>query len=814
MANTLEIIVKATDKASGTLKGITKGLDSFHSANAKTLKLLSKIGKATAVAMTAAATAAIAMGVDMVKTAISVETAFAGVIKTTDGLTSAYGVLNAEGLALKSAFKDLAETKPIAVEELMRIGELGGQLGIGKDALIEFSSVIADLGVSTALTTDAAAMDIARLMNIMSTAGEDVSRLGSVIVDLGNNFATTEPEILSFAERIAGSAAVVGMSESAVLALGAAFSSVGVLAEAGGTAVQKVLIDIHSASMQGAEGLAGYAKVAGLSAEAFATMWKDDAGSAFAMFVEGLGKQGDAAIMTLAELGIEDARQVRSFLALGAAGDLVTRSMEMANEAWKENTALTIEASQRYATTESQLQMLKNQWRNLKDTLGSQLLPVVNQFVGLFAKFAQEHGPALVRLFEQRILPAFTSLATAIGMFAGGEVFGGLTELFGREMAAKILEITDAVGGFIARVGEFVTTYAEPLKAALITIGAVLAAAAIAGAFAAISSAIAGLVSPIGLIVAAVALLGMAWVNNWGGIQEKTDAVIEWLKGAIATVTGWMQGVWAKHGEEVAEHWQRMWAKISETATMVAEVVKAVVGDTLEAIREWWSRHGEQVMVIVRLLWDTVKTVFETAFNAIREFCLMVMDMIAGDWTSAGEHWQNIITTIWEGIKTIFTNQINALWELIKLLVKTIQDIVKGIDWKGLGRSIINGIKDGVVSRAKALAQAVAEAAKNALNAAKGALGISSPSKVAAAQIGVPFVQGISKGIDKAMAGMARMQLPQMATQMVHASQRGIRTAQAAGNVTNNNSYNLTVHTSARSESIVGDFAMLRAMTA
>ena len=103
---------------------------------------------------------------------------------------------------------------------------------------------------------------------------------------------------------------------------------------------------------------------------------------------------GDAAIRTLAELGIGDARQVRSFLALGAAGDLVTRSMEMANEAWKENTALTIEASQRYATTESQLQMLKNQWRNLKDTLGSQLLPVVNQFVGLFAKFAQEHGPA------------------------------------------------------------------------------------------------------------------------------------------------------------------------------------------------------------------------------------------------------------------------------------------------------------------------------------------------------------------------------------------------------------------------------------
>ena len=100
MANTLEIIVKATDKASGTLKGITKGLDSFHSANAKTLKLLSKIGKATAVALTAAATSAIAMGADMVKTAISVKR-LCGVTKTTRSNRRLWQ--QCRGLALKSA---------------------------------------------------------------------------------------------------------------------------------------------------------------------------------------------------------------------------------------------------------------------------------------------------------------------------------------------------------------------------------------------------------------------------------------------------------------------------------------------------------------------------------------------------------------------------------------------------------------------------------------------------------------------------------------------------------------------------------------
>ena len=73
----------------------------------------------------------------------------------------------------------------------------------------------------------------------------------------------------------------------------------------------------------------------------------------------------------------------------------------------------------------------------------------------------------------------------------------------------------------------------------------------------------------------------------------------------------------------------------------------------------------------------------------------------------------------------------------------------------------------------------------------------------------MPFVQGISQGIDKAMAGMARMQMPQMAAQMVNASQRGMATA---GNRTTNQTYNLNVYTNARSEPIVADFEMMRAM--
>ena len=66
-------------------------------------------------------------------------------------------------------------------------------------------------------------------------------------------------------------------------------------------------------------------------------------------------------------------------------------------------------------------------------------------------------------------------------------------------------------------------------------------------------------------------------------------------------------------------------------------------------------------------------------------------------------------------------------------------------------------------------------------------------------------VQGVMAKINALSGGVQGIMAVQSAS---------IRSAQAAGNVTNNTNYNLTVHTSARSESIVGDFAMLRAMTA
>lgn len=72
-------------------------------------------------------------------------------------------------------------------------------------------------------------------------SAEDYDRLGATIVDLGNNFATTEADIVEMATRLASTGAITGKTEPQMLAIATALSSVGIEAEAGGSAISKLM---------------------------------------------------------------------------------------------------------------------------------------------------------------------------------------------------------------------------------------------------------------------------------------------------------------------------------------------------------------------------------------------------------------------------------------------------------------------------------------------------------------------------------------------------------------------------------------------
>src|SRR5690606_10727566 len=233
------------------------------------------------------------------------------------------------------------------------VAEAAGQLGVKVGDVTAFTKVMIDLGETTNLSATDAATGLARFANVMGTAQSDVSRLGSTIVGLGNNFATTEREILDMAQRLSAAGRVVGLTEAQTLALAASMSSVGIEAEAGGSAVSRIMIAIAKSVDEGGDKLEAFARAAGASSQDFAASWRDDSVGALLDVVGGLNdltESGEGAFGMLDELGLKDVRVTNAMLSLASAVEMTESAVDLANEAWEENTALLEEANKRYDT--------------------------------------------------------------------------------------------------------------------------------------------------------------------------------------------------------------------------------------------------------------------------------------------------------------------------------------------------------------------------------------------------------------------------------------------------------------------------------
>ncbi|MFE0619736.1 phage tail tape measure protein, partial [Bacillus altitudinis] len=135
-----------------------------------------------------------------------------------------------------------------------------------------------------------------------------------------------------------------------------------------------------NAAATGGKDLNNFALVAGVSAKEFQTKFKQDASGAIIDFVEGLGRMSTAGENTFAvldALGLSEIRVRDALLRASGAGDVLRESLDLGAKSWAENTALTNEAETRYATTASQLEIMKNKIMDAAITLGDSLKPAL-----------------------------------------------------------------------------------------------------------------------------------------------------------------------------------------------------------------------------------------------------------------------------------------------------------------------------------------------------------------------------------------------------------------------------------------------------
>ena len=344
------------------------------------------------------------------------ESAWTGVLKTVDGTDEQLD-------RLQSGLREMARTTlPAAHSEIAGVAEAAGQLGIQTQNVERFTRTMIDMGETTNLSADEAATGMARFANVMGTNQTQFDRMGSTIVALGNNFATTEAEILGMSQRLASAGRVVGLTEAQTFGLATAMSSVGIEAEAGGSAISRVMIKVAGAVDEGGESLDSFAKAANMSSQDFATAWRNDPVSALLAVVGGLAQmtaEGSGTFAMLDELELRDVRVTNAMLSLSNAVDLTTGAVDLANVAWEENTALAEEAELRYGTFESRIGIMRNALVDAAIGLGETLLPVMEFAVDKVTDLANAFGdlPAPV----QAGVAGLTAVAGAATL-AGGAI--------------------------------------------------------------------------------------------------------------------------------------------------------------------------------------------------------------------------------------------------------------------------------------------------------------------------------------------------------------------------------------------------------
>lgn len=576
------------------------------------------------------------LGAASVKSFADWESAFAGVMKTVDEtVTTTYEDL-AEGI------KQMSTETAASKEEIAGVAEAAGQLGVGADDILKFTKTMVMMGDSTNLSAEEAATALARISNITGEPLENIDKLGASIVALGNSFATNESSIVEMSNRLASAGTIAGLSTTDVLALAAAMSSVGIEAEAGGTAMTQTLTSISQAVSAGGDDLNRLAQVSGKTAQEFAAEWKASPVTALQEFISGLSEMNAAGVDTYAildELGMSGIRQSNMLQSLALASDQLTSAINVSNQAYIENAALTDEAEKRYQTFNSQLSQTKEMASNVAIQFGEIMMPYVQKLV--------EKIQSLVQWFGN---------------------LDGKTQ----EMIIKIGLIVAAIGPAISIVGTIISTIGNISTAvgAVIKLGPTILAM-----ITSIQAVITGTLIPAiaGIITAVAPFLPLI-----AAVAAAIAAIIIVIKN------------WAEITEFVKEKWR---------------ILTNFLAETIAKIQRFFEEHFGFLGQLFATKIEIIRTIITTAVNVIKILLQttgqIIRALIDGDWSKIGQ----IISTAWVNIqKAINDGVLNVIKAVTDMGVNAKQKFDELLNnAKEWGSHFVQNFCDGITQKMSAL---------------------------------------------------------------------------------------------------------------
>lgn len=244
-----------------------------------------------------------------------------------------------------------------------------------------------------------------------------------------------------------------------------------------------------------------------------------------------------------------------------------------------------------------------------------------------------------------------------------------------------------------------------------------------------------------------------SWDSDFGKMEEVTDS-------------------WARSLDTDAENTRASFAEVSDW-------IENTLIPAFEDIRDWWDRNGDDIVAAVK----GIGTAFVGMVQAVAAAVDWYTDQL--DRMSAhGEETGRKLGSAWALFRLDLMRfqrraalHIEAFQITVDLMADAVQERIDGVAewferlpgrvaralpfsrWAQIGAQIASGIAQGVTDTASAIVNAVQRAVSRALSAAKSVLGISSPSKVYAEELGAPMGEGVVEGLRRQAEAVERAKL-------------------------------------------------------
>lgn len=800
------------------IKGISGNIGALLPQGSELIGTLGSLAGAFGLTMSAASLAkkvlkAVAESIkECINSAMKFESAIIGVYKTVDA--------SPEQLKeITRGIRDLSTEIPASAEEIAGVAEAAGQLGIATDDILDFTRVMLDLGEATNLSADDAASALAKFANITKMDPGNYDRLGSTIVALGNNFATTESDIVNMMTRLASTSAVVGLSEAEMAALATALSSVGIEAEAGGTAISTLLKEFEKASMSGsksvkvlsqtgktlrelermadsnsgafkalaqsmgytssefrnmlseAQSLEKFADIAGMTADAFASMWDSAPLEAMNAFISGLGElsnSGGDALGVLEELGLTDVRLSNAILALASSNDILANTLGTANDAWGKNNALSEEAEKRYGSLESKTQMLANAQERLRAIAGEPWLEAQKKLIdyqlALMNLFIQDNESSQPELLK-RILPSkgesfwefiFTPSVSRIlnddpvvpknqriieenqaKAAKRGEhlatfddtLFGDVQDYISiSEQINNVLGTMPDIEGRLAQAGYTVSELCSQMQSF-----AQISADAFSVADAGSAQNVLSLSQMMDNLNA-----NQEAMRSWGDNMEELAVRMRDMGDGGDYIVSQFREMGLAGAAQLDELMRATDEQLRALADKTAEGLQLSVEVGLEVTGATTETELEAQLAPIKNQLEGYKKLFESGLISEVDYNAMaqpLLDQIDATINAAGD------------VETAVTDELSAA-----LAAATgMQD-----DFSGLGAAMIGGIASGILANQGDISSALISALESSIAAGEEAMEVNSPSKLTKRELGRPIIEGVGVGIAESGINVSR----------------------------------------------------------